>query len=69
MARGVDGRRLCALGVGVALALAATGAAWSLSYEYDSLGRLTKVTYDNGAWVQYAYDASGNRVTVQTYKP
>jgi YD repeat-containing protein len=33
-------------------------------YQYDSLGRLIRVTYDNGAVVQYSYDAAGNRTTV-----
>jgi YD repeat-containing protein len=61
--------RLGAVAAGLAAALAAAAAAWGLSYEYDALGRLTKVTYDDGSWVSYAYDANGNRVTVQTYKP
>jgi YD repeat-containing protein len=33
------------------------------TYEYDNLNRLTKVTYANGAVVQYTYDAVGNRLT------
>ena len=33
------------------------------TYEYDNLNRLTKVTYANGAEVQYTYDAVGNRLT------
>lgn len=33
------------------------------TYEYDNLNRLTKVTYANGAIVQYTYDAVGNRLT------
>ena len=33
------------------------------TYEYDTLNRLTKVTYANGAVVQYTYDAVGNRLT------
>jgi YD repeat-containing protein len=31
------------------------------TYEYDNLNRLTKVTYANGAVVQYQYDNVGNR--------
>jgi len=34
------------------------------TYTYDSLGRLTSVTYQNGATVAYGYDASGNRTLV-----
>ena len=33
------------------------------TYEYDNLNRLTKVTYANGAVVQYTYDNVGNRLT------
>ena len=33
------------------------------TYEYDNLNRLTKVTYANGAVVQYSYDNVGNRLT------
>jgi len=29
-------------------------------YEYNSQGRLTKVTYDNGSSITYTYDATGN---------
>ncbi len=62
------GMMALALGAAAALMMAATAMA-ATTYEYDSLGRIIKVTYDNGAWVQYAYDANGNRITVQTYKP
>lgn len=34
------------------------------NYEYDSIGQLTKVTYPDGHYVSYSYDASGNRITV-----
>lgn len=33
-------------------------------YSYDALGRLTGVTYQNGATVAYTYDAAGNRTQV-----
>jgi YD repeat-containing protein len=38
--------------------------AWAITYEYDELGRVTKVTYDDGKYVQYQYDAAGNRTVV-----
>lgn len=44
--------------------LAAPAAAEADEYQYDSLGRLTRVTYSTGAVVQYSYDAAGNRTTV-----
>lgn len=31
------------------------------SYTYDALGRISTVTYPNGAVVTYTYDAAGNR--------
>ncbi len=34
-----------------------------ITYEYDVLNRLTKVTYPNGAVVTYTYDALGNRTS------
>lgn len=36
-----------------------------ISYEYDNLYRLTKVTYPNGTIVAYTYDALGNRISKQ----
>lgn len=35
-------------------------------YQYDALGRLTRVAYDNGVVVQYNYDPAGNRSQVVT---
>lgn len=31
------------------------------TYQYDSVNRLTQVTYDDGTKIVYTYDASGNR--------
>jgi len=42
--------------------------AQSVTYRYDSLGRVVQVTYSNGASVTYAYDAAGNR-TQQASSP
>jgi len=30
------------------------------SYEYDDLGRIVYVEYENGVSVSYSYDANGN---------
>ena len=33
----------------------------TVQYEYDSLNRLVRVTYDEGPAIEYSYDALGNR--------
>jgi YD repeat-containing protein len=40
------------------------GSAWagSAAYKYDTLGRLSTVTYSNGVTIVYTYDAAGNRL-------
>lgn len=43
--------------------LFATLQAYSQTYTYDNLNRLTKVVYDNGITVTYGYDALGNRTS------
>jgi YD repeat-containing protein len=50
------------LGGGIAL-LASAAMAGSAINAYDSLGRLTRVTYSNGVVVTYVYDAAGNRTS------
>jgi YD repeat-containing protein len=42
-------------------ALASPAWAGSAAYTYDTLGRLTQVTYAGGVAIDYAYDAAGNR--------
>lgn len=32
----------------------------AVKYEYDALNRLVRVTYDNGATINYQYDKGGN---------
>ena len=47
----------------IASAAVAT-AAWaqgSESFDYDALGRLTRVTFADGKIIEYTYDAAGNR--------
>src|SRR3972149_4266873 len=36
----------------------------AITYTYDSLNRLTKVAYGNGATITYTYDAAGNRLSL-----
>lgn len=43
------------------LAVCAASAMAAITYEYDGLHRLTKVTYDDGTAVLFEYDAVGNR--------
>ena len=50
--------------VGVTLAFLNGQAALATTYEYDELGRVIKVTHDDGSVVQYQYDAAGNRTVV-----
>jgi len=35
----------------------------TISYTYDSLDRLTRVTYADGTAISYSYDSAGNRLT------
>jgi YD repeat-containing protein len=62
--------RLCAavvLAVGMVLtALPASAASDSVSYTYDTLGRVTRMAYANGTSVVYSYDAAGNRTGAVT---
>ena len=51
------------------LLTAAPGLAGSAQYTYDSLNRLIQVQYDDGATIQYTYDAVGNRLVKQVTVP
>lgn len=53
-------RRLACL---LLVASAGVVQAGSVSYTYDTLGRLTQASYSNGTVIVYTYDASGNRTT------
>lgn len=37
-----------------------------VTYVYDTLGRLSTATYDNGEQIAYTYDPAGNRTQVVT---
>ena len=41
--------------------LIVVSSSFAASYEYDSLNRLVKATYDDGTKLIYSYDSSGNR--------
>ena len=44
----------------------ATNANGTVSYQYDGADRLERVTYPDGNYVAYQYDAGGNRTQVET---
>lgn len=46
------------------MAIPAWAASDSATYAYDSLGRLTTVTYSNGTTIVYTYDAADNRTNM-----
>lgn len=46
-----------------------TTSSWTDTYEYDALGRLRTVTYQNGAITSYSLDPAGNRTNVTTTLP
>lgn len=62
-------------GMCLAMALLLTGhpaLAGSVSYSYDTLGRVSAVIYNNGSsttTITYTYDAAGNRTSVATTSP
>lgn len=41
-----------------------TGTALAETYTYDSIGRLTSVTYDDGSSIAYTYDNNGNLTSI-----
>jgi YD repeat-containing protein len=57
-------RTICAFFMAAAIGAISTSAyAGSFTYRYDSLGRLSEISYDSGAVVRYTYDAAGNRTS------
>ena len=45
--------------------MAAGLAAQTVNYTYDEAGRLTRVSYPNGATITYTYDTAGNLLSRQ----
>lgn len=58
------GRALLSAGAALLLALACSAA--TLTYEYDTLGRLKRVTDSGGQQITYTLDPAGNRTQVAT---
>ena len=53
--------------IGVCGVLSSTAAvAGSVTYAYDTLGRVIRATYSTGVVIIYTYDAAGNRTSVVT---
>ena len=50
----------------VMLAGSAIAASDTVTYTYDSSGRLQSVAYANGTVITYSYDSAGNRQSVVT---
>ena len=53
--------RLQSITIAFLLGLCAAGGAAAVTYEYDGLYRLTKITYDDGSAIVFEYDRTGNR--------
>lgn len=54
---------LAALASLMLLVGAVPATAGSVSYEYDALGRLERIVYDDGTAIEFVYDAAGNRTS------
>jgi YD repeat-containing protein len=59
-------KRLAAAVAALLLTASPTASLADVTFEYDSAGRLIKVTYSNGVAISYRYDASGNREVINT---
>ncbi len=55
-------KQLLAVAIGITL----TSPSNAAEYVYDDLNRLIRVMYDSGKWVNYAYDAAGNILSITT---
>lgn len=69
--RSVRASRLWETAWALVLSFAATGAtlAATASFDYDALGRLTRIGYSDGKQVIYRLDAAGNRTQVTSGTP
>jgi YD repeat-containing protein len=53
----------CAVAAVIVAIMGAPAMAGSITYAYDELGRVKRVTYPTGAIIEYSYDPNGNRTT------
>ena len=58
------------LGVGILLCICLVNGldVEAMEYQYDKLNRVTKVTYEDGSYVTYEYDANGNIVNTKNFE-
>lgn len=59
--------KLIAIIVLLVLFLNLNAVAFAAEYEYDNLNRVSKVTYEDGSYVIYTYDANGNITSIIKY--
>ncbi len=60
--------QLCLLAFPLSFAVTSAFSA-SVSYTYDNRHRLINAAYDDGGFVEYTYDAEGNRLTTSSSSP
>lgn len=41
---------------------------YGMSYEYDQLDRVTKVTYEDGSYTTFSYDKNGNIIKTENHR-
>lgn len=54
-------KRIANVNIILGILLLSISFCWATQYEYDSLNRLSKVTYDNNVQIAYTYEDSGNQ--------
>ncbi len=57
-------KHACIMFTTILLLIFCTLPAWAVTYTYDDLNRLTKVTYGEGQEINFTYDAAGNMQSV-----
>jgi len=60
-------RVFCMITISLSLLLCNGARARAEEYQYDDLDRLVKVTYEDGSYTKYSYDANGNLLEVIVY--
>lgn len=57
---------VAAAGASASVLIAGAALAGSVTYTYDTLGRVIRAAYSSGVVIVYTYDAAGNRTSVVT---